>query len=197
VRSADVFVGIVGFRYGSPVRDHPGLSYPELEFQEASAAGVPRLVFLLGEDAQDPAELFRDVEHGGRQEAFRNCYLKAGSSLPRSPVPRQMVWVTVGEDAAGPELAEKITNVVGLLSAGARPSLTDPLAAGAELGRVLGNRRVLLSWMTCGRPSGGTRSSSADLRRYGCSRPAYAGFCRARLSWCGSMKWIGARRSGC
>ena len=54
-----------------------------------------------------------------------------------------VVWMTVGEDAAGPELADKVTNVVGLLSGG-RPSLTDPLAAGAELGRVLGDRRVLL-----------------------------------------------------
>ncbi len=57
--------------------------------------------------------------------------------------PDGVVWVTVGEDAAGPELAEKLTNVVGLLS-GERPVVTDPVAAGAELGRAIGDRQVLL-----------------------------------------------------
>ena len=78
VGSAEVFVGIVGFQYGSPVRDRPELSYTQLEFQEASTAGMPRLVFLLGEDAQGAAELFRDVEHGARQEAFRRSLSERG-----------------------------------------------------------------------------------------------------------------------
>jgi hypothetical protein len=236
VRGADVFVGIVGFRYGSPVRDLLELSYTQLEFEEASKkAGMPRLVFLRGEDAEGPAELFRDIEHGGRQEAFRTSLPERGITVAsvtspaqlsealyqalvkpdhsagdaggwRGPVwavpalrgdevarpglmenllaavtwpgvsavgmttglwgaggfgkttmarllvhrqdvreqfPDGVAWVTLGEDAMGPELAEKVTNVVGLLS-GVRPGLMDPLAAGAELGRVLGARRVLL-----------------------------------------------------
>jgi hypothetical protein len=78
VGSAEVFVGIVGFQYGSPVRDHPELSYTQLEFQEASMADMPRLVFLLGENAQGAAELFRDIEHGARQEAFRRSLSERG-----------------------------------------------------------------------------------------------------------------------
>jgi WD40 repeat protein len=236
VLSADVFVGIVGFHYGSPVRDHPELSYMELEFEEASKAGMARLVFLIGEDAHGPAGLFRDIEHGARQEAFRNSLSERGITTAtvtspeglsealyqalialnragadnakgwRGPVfavpplrgnevarpglmndlvkavtqpgagavglttglwgaggfgkttlarllvhreeiteqfPDGVVWVTIGEDAAGPDLAEKVTNVVSVLT-GNRPTLTDPVAAGAELGRVLSNRRLLL-----------------------------------------------------
>jgi WD40 repeat protein len=236
VRSADVFVGVVGFRYGSAVGDRPELSYTELEFEEATAADIPRLMFLLGEEVQGPAELFRDNEHGWRQDAFRASLADSGITVAtvtspegletalfqtlvrldrgraddadgwRGPVfavsplrgdeiarpnlmdelvaavlrpgaemvgvttglwgaggfgkttlarmvahraevrerfPDGVVWVTVGEDVRGPELAEKITNVVELLT-GVRSGLTDPLAAGVELGRVLGNRRVLL-----------------------------------------------------
>src|SRR5215471_7317753 len=43
---ADLYVGIVGLRYGTVVRGRPDLSYMELEFETATSMCLPRLVFL-------------------------------------------------------------------------------------------------------------------------------------------------------
>jgi tetratricopeptide (TPR) repeat protein len=74
VRSCDVYVGVLGTRYGAPVRDRDEVSYTELEFDTATAARLPRLVFLLDKTAAyvgiPPDELI-DHQFGARQEAFR------------------------------------------------------------------------------------------------------------------------------
>src|SRR5215468_7922270 len=74
VRSCNVYVGVLGTRYGSPVRDRPEVSYTELEFDTATEAGLTRLMFLLDEGAADvgiPLSELIDREFGARQDAFR------------------------------------------------------------------------------------------------------------------------------
>ena len=81
VRGCDVYVGVLGTRYGSPVRDKPKVSYTELEFETAAEAGLDRLMFLLDTDAVDvgipPASLM-DHKFGERQRRFAAGSGKAG-----------------------------------------------------------------------------------------------------------------------
>ncbi|MEO8324588.1 MAG: SUMF1/EgtB/PvdO family nonheme iron enzyme [Nitrospirota bacterium] len=79
VRKCDVYVGVIGFRYGSPVRDRPEVSYTELEFEAASDDPAKfRLVFLLDENATVPGWFTKDHEFGKRQETFRKRIQDAG-----------------------------------------------------------------------------------------------------------------------
>ena len=84
VHGCDVYVGILGDRYGSPVRGRRDVSYTELEFEAATEAGLPRLVFLLDTGADDigiPASMLIDREFGARQEAFRRRVRDSGLTV--------------------------------------------------------------------------------------------------------------------
>ena len=79
VRECEVYVGIIGLRYGSPVRDRPDVSYTELEFEAASEAPTKtRFVFLLDPNASVPAGPFTDMTNGKRQQQFRERVQDAG-----------------------------------------------------------------------------------------------------------------------
>ena len=103
VRSCDVYVGVLGTRYGSPVRDLPEVSYTELEFNTATEAEKDRLVFMLDTDADDvgiPASQLIDREFGDRQDAFRRRVRDSGLATQSVRQPRQ-VGVVGGTLAAG------------------------------------------------------------------------------------------------
>ena len=83
VGQANVYVGIIGFRYGSAVRDDPGRSYTELEFDTAAELGLPRLVFVLDGKAvlPLPRDLLADPVSGERQQLFRERVQDAGITV--------------------------------------------------------------------------------------------------------------------
>ena len=88
VQACGVFVGVIGFRYGSPVRDQPESSYVEWEFEAATRAGLTRLVFLVDDDAVGlPRAAMFDGEFDVRQQGFRRRLRDCGVTVQtvRSP----------------------------------------------------------------------------------------------------------------
>lgn len=90
VQKADIYVAIVGFRYGTPVRDRPELSYTELEFDEATAAGKPRFIFLLGNETIGTRELLAEPVYAERQHAFRSQLLESGVTTTAITSPAEL-----------------------------------------------------------------------------------------------------------
>lgn len=69
VARCDVYVGIIGLFLGTPVPERPDISYTELEFESATKCGVPRLLFLIGEDVAPRGR--QPKGHADRQLRFR------------------------------------------------------------------------------------------------------------------------------
>jgi WD40 repeat protein len=91
VEACDLYVGIIGFRYGSSVRDRPELSYTELEFEAATERGIPRLIFLLDDEANVPVRMVTDVgERQERQAAFRRRLAESGLIVKKFSDPKDL-----------------------------------------------------------------------------------------------------------
>lgn len=89
VARADVYVGVVGLRYGAPVPDRPGLSYTELEFDTATQRGLPRLIFMVADVPAGLPAASQPAELAERQQAFRRRLVRdSGLTVAwvRSPV---------------------------------------------------------------------------------------------------------------
>ncbi len=93
VRGCEVYVGVLGTRYGSPVRDRPEVSYTELEFDTATGAGLDRLMFVLDTDADGvgiPVSQLIDREFGARQDDFRRRVQDSGLTTNRFASPAEL-----------------------------------------------------------------------------------------------------------
>ena len=94
VHGCDIYVGLIGLRYGSLVRDRPDVSYTELEFDAATEAGKTRLIFMLDEKATLPIPSDQqqddDPDLRARQQAFRKRLSGAGLIVARVASPAEL-----------------------------------------------------------------------------------------------------------
>ena len=110
VAQSDVYVGIVGLRYGSPVRDRPDVSYTELEFEAAGERGQPRLIVLIRDDSTSLPLTDELPERRARQVAFRRRLLDSGLTVVGVGSPAELELAIY---QALMELAPPIGSVVG------------------------------------------------------------------------------------
>jgi tetratricopeptide (TPR) repeat protein len=88
VAGSNVYVGIIGRRYGASVPGRSDFSYTELEFETATMLGLPRLLFLVPDDVLARPAAAEPPDRVARQEAFRRRLLdEAGvtAAWVRSP----------------------------------------------------------------------------------------------------------------
>ena len=92
VLASDVYVGLLGFRYGAVIPGEPSMSYTELEFKTATEAGIPRLMFLLDESAPLPASAITagDPTELQRQFEFRQRVTDSGLLAHTFATPDQL-----------------------------------------------------------------------------------------------------------
>ena len=139
VERADVFVGIIGLRYGATVRGRPEVSYTELEFEAATRLGIPRLILLVRDDAVGLPAVDQPAEHRLRQGAFRRRLQEVGVTVAWVAAPAET------ELSLYQALVEPGTSPVSI-----RPVETTRPADAVRIREVGQRRRLKL--ITCANP---------------------------------------------
>jgi hypothetical protein len=129
VAQADLYVGIIGFRYGALVRGAEDRSYTELEFGAATELGLTRLAFLLHDSADN------EPHDDARQHRFRRRLQDSGVTT---------VWI---RSPAELELALLHALVELAASTHTPPSIGYDLAASPVVVRDAASR-LLTPWST-------------------------------------------------
>jgi tetratricopeptide (TPR) repeat protein len=190
VARSDIYVGIIGVRYGSPVRGRPDVSYTKLEFEAAGEHGQPRLIFLIREDSVHMPPADEPPERRARQDAFRARLQDAGltAAWVDSPAELELALYQALVELTPPLLARALallatlpTDVLverGPLPAGPRmPIRPNPLfvGRGAELLQIAtalkgGDSTVALGQVVASTGLGGlgkTQLAVEFVHRYG------------------------------
>jgi hypothetical protein len=91
VRKSDVYLGILGHRYGTLLPDRD-ISYTELEYECAVLNEIPQIMFLLSLTAPVPPDTFYDSGSGYRQEQFRAMAQGAGKIILEFDSPEDLKY---------------------------------------------------------------------------------------------------------
>jgi Domain of unknown function (DUF4062)/Tetratricopeptide repeat len=138
VAQSDIYIGIIGLRYGSPVRDRPDVSYTELEFEAAGEHRQPRLIFLVGEDSAHLPRKRQSKEDRARQDAFRRRLLGSSLTIVRVSKPSELelaIYQALIERAPAPEAPTRLADDQALLASLPTDALPPraPLPAGSRM----------------------------------------------------------------
>jgi tetratricopeptide (TPR) repeat protein len=138
VGQSDVYVAIVGLRYGSPVRDRPDLSHTELEFEAAGERGLPRLIFLVREDSSHLPKKRQPAGHRAQQGVFRRRLVDSGLTVVRVDSPGELelaVYQALVELGPAPDAPGRLATAQRLLASMPVDALPKraPLPAGSRM----------------------------------------------------------------
>lgn len=75
VRECKLFIGVLGMRYGS-IDDGSGLSYSQMEYNEAIKNKIPTLIYIMSEDQPIPAKYIDMGEKAEKLAEFKRLLKK-------------------------------------------------------------------------------------------------------------------------